>query len=40
MNRKILEAGCVYYIAYLAGQRVAYFGRGGEAHIEPFPQAK
>ncbi len=35
---EILEAGCVYYIAYLAGKRVAYFGREGDAHVEHFPQ--
>lgn len=34
----ILNAGCVYYIAYLDGKKVSYFGRKGEAHVENFPQ--
>ena len=37
---RILAAGCVYYIAYLAGKKVVYFGRKGESHTENFPQAK
>jgi uncharacterized protein YbcV (DUF1398 family) len=36
---QILAAGCVYYVAYLAGRQVIYFGRKGEFHIEPFPPA-
>lgn len=35
---RILEAGCVYYIAYLAGRRVVYLGRKGEMHVEEFPR--
>ncbi len=38
--KEITEAGCVYYIAYLAGKRVIYFGRKGEMHIELFPAQK
>jgi len=38
--REILQAGCVYYIAYLSGKRVSYFGRDGSAHVEFFPNAK
>lgn len=34
---QILEAGCVYYIAYLSGKQVIYFGRGGDFYIEKFP---
>ncbi|HLV67696.1 MAG TPA: hypothetical protein VKY73_17875 [Polyangiaceae bacterium] len=34
---RILRAGCVGYIVWLAGRHVAYFGRRGETHIEPFP---
>jgi uncharacterized protein YbcV (DUF1398 family) len=35
---EISQAGCVYYIAYLAGKQVIYFGRKGEMHVEKFPQ--
>lgn len=34
----ILDAGTVYYIAYLSGKRVVYFGREGDFHVEHFPQ--
>lgn len=34
---EVLKAGCVYYIAYLAGRRVIYFGRNGDMHVEHFP---
>lgn len=30
-------AGCVGYTVWLAGRHVAYHGRKGETHIEPFP---
>ena len=33
-------AGCVGYVTWLAGRRVAYFGRRGETHVERFPDAK
>lgn len=36
--KEVLDAGCVYYIAYLAGKRVIYFGRNGDHHIEHFPK--
>jgi uncharacterized protein YbcV (DUF1398 family) len=35
--RSIMAAGTVGYTAYLAGRKVVYFGRAGEAHVEPFP---
>lgn len=35
----IFAAGCVYYIAYLNGRKVIYFGRDGDFHIEKFPNA-
>ncbi len=35
---EITKAGCVYYIAYLKGERVIYFGREGDFHVEHFPQ--
>lgn len=38
--KEITEAGCVYYIAYLSGKKVIYFGRKGEMHVELFPQPK
>lgn len=34
---QITRAGCGYYIAYLDGRQVIYFGRKGESHVEPFP---
>ncbi len=34
----VRNAGCVYYIVYLAGKQVIYFGRNGDCHIERFPQ--
>lgn len=37
---QILAAGCVYYITYITGKKVVYFGRNGEAHTEHFPQVK
>jgi uncharacterized protein YbcV (DUF1398 family) len=35
--RLALEAGCVYYVVYLTGRKVVYFGRHGETHTENFP---
>ncbi len=32
-------AGCVGYVAWLAGRHVAYFGRRGETHVERFPNS-
>lgn len=31
------QAGCVGYVAWLAGRKVTYFGRRGETHVEHFP---
>ena len=39
-SEEIIQAGCCFYIAYLSGRRVIYFGREGEFHIEHFPGAK
>lgn len=36
---RVLAAGCVSYIVSIAGRRAVYFGRTGESHVEPFPQA-
>jgi uncharacterized protein YbcV (DUF1398 family) len=35
--RRALAAGCVGYLVSLAGRRVVYHGRTGEAHVEHFP---
>ncbi|MDF3822322.1 DUF1398 family protein [Leptospira sp. 96542] len=35
---EVAAAGCIYYIAYLSGKRVIYFGREGDFHIEHFPK--
>lgn len=35
---EIAAAGCVYYMACLAGKRVIYFGRNGDCHTEFFPK--
>lgn len=32
-----MAAGCVGYTVWIAGRHVAYVGRKGEVHIEPFP---
>jgi uncharacterized protein YbcV (DUF1398 family) len=34
------EAGCVGYIVSMVGQRVVYYGRAGDTHVEWFPGAK
>lgn len=31
------RAGCVAYTVWIAGRHVVYLGRGGETHIERFP---
>lgn len=36
-KRLSMAAGCVRYIAWIAGRQVTYFGRKGEMHIERFP---
>ena len=30
-------AGCAYYIAYLSGKKVRYFGRNGDEYVQYFP---
>ncbi|BCS54418.1 DUF1398 family protein [Geobacter sp. SVR] len=39
-TRRAMEAGVQGYIAFLRGQRVTYWGRGGDQHTEWFPGAK
>lgn len=34
----IAQAGCVYYIVFLAGKKVVYIGRDGSEHVEHFPR--
>jgi uncharacterized protein YbcV (DUF1398 family) len=36
---RIAAAGCVEYIASIAGRRVTYLGRSGDAYVEHFPAA-
>jgi len=38
-TRRAMQAGVQGYIAFLRGQRVTYWGRGGDQHIEWFPGA-
>ena len=38
--RKVMAAGCCGYVVSLLGERVLYFGRTGETHVEYFPGAK
>jgi uncharacterized protein YbcV (DUF1398 family) len=38
-TRRAMEAGVQGYFAFLRGQRVTYFGRQGDQHIEWFPGA-
>lgn len=37
---RALSAGCVGYHVSMAGKRVVYYGRTGEAHVEWFPGAR
>ncbi len=37
---QIAVAGTVYYIAYIKGKRVVYFGRLGDSHTEYFPGSR
>jgi len=38
-SRRAMEAGVQGYVAFLRGQRVTYWGRGGDQHTEWFPGA-
>jgi uncharacterized protein YbcV (DUF1398 family) len=37
-NAKVQAAGCAGYMVSFLGQRVVYFGRTAETHVEHFPQ--
>lgn len=39
-SHRAAEAGVAGYFAFLRGQRVTYFGRQGDHHVEWFPGAK
>ncbi|OYW75995.1 MAG: DUF1398 domain-containing protein [Verrucomicrobia bacterium 12-59-8] len=39
-SSRAMQAGVQGYFAFLRGQRVTYFGRQGDQHIEWFPGAK
>jgi len=34
--REATAAGCAYYIVYLEGKKVRYFGRDGSEHVQHF----
>lgn len=36
--RKIMESGVAFYIVFLKGRKVIYFGKLGEQHVEEFPK--
>ena len=38
-TQRVMAAGVQGYIAFLRGQRVTYWGRGGDQHTEWFPGA-
>ena len=38
--KRSTAAGVIGYWAFLTGERVIYFGRKGEQHIEEFPNSK
>lgn len=38
-SRRAMEAGVQGYFAFLRGERVTYWGRGGDQHTEWFPGA-
>jgi len=38
--RQTMAAGCVGYFVHIAGRHAVYFGRHGQAHVEPFPTAR
>ncbi|MGA8406530.1 MAG: DUF1398 family protein [Candidatus Acidiferrales bacterium] len=38
--REGTAAGCAYYIVYLQGKKVRYFGRDGDEYIQYFPGSR
>jgi len=39
-RERVMRAGCVGYIASMAGRRVVYYGSTGDSHVEHFPGAR
>ncbi len=37
---RVMQAGCVGWMTFLAGKRVVYYGRTGDSHVEWFPGAR
>lgn len=37
---RVMQAGCVGWMVFLAGKRVVYYGRTGDSHVEWFPGAR
>jgi uncharacterized protein YbcV (DUF1398 family) len=37
---RVMAAGCVGYLVSMAGQRVVYYGRSGDSHVERFPGSR
>lgn len=37
--KRAMEAGVQFYLVFLRGKRVTYFGRNGDHHVEWFPGA-
>ncbi len=35
--RQIMDAGVIFYLVFIKGRKVIYFGRNGEQHLESFP---
>lgn len=38
--REGTAAGCAYYIVYVGGKKVRYFGRDGGEHVQYFPGSR
>jgi uncharacterized protein YbcV (DUF1398 family) len=38
--REGAAAGCAYYIVYLYGRKVRYFGRDGDEYVQHFPGSR
>ena len=36
--RKLIAGGCVYYVIFMKGRKMAYVGSLGESHEEDFPE--
>ena len=36
--RRLIAGGCVYYVIFMKGRKMAYVGSLGESHEEDFPE--